>query len=93
VSFRKHPDALDRLLFQHDGGGPKGRALDPRGCVVKDRAPRGVEGGPMIGDERNPGKFSHAIRERPAAETENALLAKTSGGPRGSPAREGEGGR
>jgi hypothetical protein len=34
----------------------------------------------MIGKERNSGKFTRAIRERPAAETENALLAKTGGG-------------
>src|SRR5687767_11448220 len=33
----------------------------------------------MIGEGRNPGKFGGAIRERPAAGTQNSLVTKTEG--------------
>jgi hypothetical protein len=52
VSFCKHPVALDRLLPRHDGG-PKCRAVDPRGRVAEDHELRGMEGGSMIGEERS----------------------------------------
>jgi hypothetical protein len=45
----------------------------------------------MIGKERNSGKFTRAKRERPAAETENALLAKTMGVFRGRDSIQGGG--
>jgi hypothetical protein len=47
----------------------------------------------MIGEGRNPGKFSGATGERPAAGAPNSLVTKTQGGPRGYPSWEGEGSR
>jgi hypothetical protein len=47
----------------------------------------------MIGEGRNAGKFSGAIRERPAAGAQNAPVTKTEGGSRGYPSWEGEGSR
>jgi hypothetical protein len=52
-----------------------------------------VEGGSMIDEERNFGKFSCAICERPSPGAENALVTKTEGGSRGYPSWEGEGSR
>jgi hypothetical protein len=47
----------------------------------------------MIGEGRNPGKFSGATRERPAGRSENSLVTNTEGGSRGYPSWEGEGSR
>jgi hypothetical protein len=47
----------------------------------------------MIDEGRNPGKFSRAICERPAAGAPNSLVTKTEGGWRGYPSWEGEGSR
>jgi len=47
----------------------------------------------MIDEERNFGKFSCAISERPAGRSENALVTRTEGGSRGYPSWEGEGSR
>jgi hypothetical protein len=47
----------------------------------------------MVDEERNPGKFTRARRERPAAGAKNSRVTKTEGGSRGYPSWEGEGSR